>query len=123
RFRNCLRRVQQLRRHQDPSYREQVLTLSWHDGLDVYGEVLRELQLYYVDREKVELTRLFRQGLEELRLALNDSAFCAKHLPGTSLDTVRAFQAELQGYWSDQRIERIPEAQDQVQIVAWSAEE
>jgi carboxyl-terminal processing protease len=123
RFRSCLRRVQQLRRHQDPSYREQVLTLSWHEGLDIYGEVLQKLRLYYVDRDKVELTRLFRQGLEELRLALSDGAFCAQHLPGTSLDTVRAFQAELQAYGSDQRIDRISDAQDQVQIVAWSAEE
>ena len=67
RFRNCLRRVHQLRRHQDPSYREQILTLSWHDALQIYGEVLGKLQLNYVNREKVELTRLFRQGVEELR--------------------------------------------------------
>jgi carboxyl-terminal processing protease len=122
-FRNCLRRVQQLRRHQDATYRAQILALSWPDGLEIYGEVLNKLQMNYVDREKVEVTRLFRQGLEELRLALYDGAFCAEHLPGTRLEIVRAFQAELHGYWSSQQIDRVRDAQDQVQMVAWSAEE
>src|SRR5438128_2675488 len=123
RFQNCLRRVHQLRRHQDSTYRDQILTLSWHDGLEVYGEVLAKLQLNYVNREKVDLARLFRQGLEELRLALYDATFCQEHLPGTSLEVVRAFQAELPAYWGNQRINRIRDAQDQVQMVAWSAEE
>lgn len=122
-FRNCLRRVHQLRRHQDATYRDQVLTLTWHDGLATYGEVLAKLQMNYVDLEKVELTRLFRQGLEELRLALDDELFCAEYLPGTSLEVVRAFQAELQGYWANQPVHRISDAQGQVQMIAWSAEE
>jgi carboxyl-terminal processing protease len=122
-FQNCLRRVHQLRRHQDSTYRDQVLRLSWRDGLDIYGEVLAKLQLNYVDREKVELTRLFRQGLEELRLALSDGSFCESHLPGTRSEVVRAFQFELQDYWANQQIRRIRDAQDLVQMVAWSAEE
>jgi carboxyl-terminal processing protease len=122
-FQNCLRRAQQLRRHQDSTYRDQLLRLSWRDGLDIYGEVLAKLQLNYVDREKVELTRLFRQGLEELRLALSDGSFCENHLPGTRSEVVRAFQSELQDYWAPQQIRRIRDAQDLVQMVAWSAEE
>lgn len=123
RFQNCFRRAHQLRRHQDSTYREQVLRLSWRDGLDIYGEVLAKLQLNYVDREKVELTRLFRQGLEELRLALYDTAFCEAHLPGTRLEVVRAFQLELEAYWANPPIRRIGDAQDHAQMVAWSAEE
>jgi carboxyl-terminal processing protease len=123
RFRNCLRRVQQFRRHQDPSYREQVLTLSWHDAVEIYGEVLQKLQRYYVDREKIQLARLFRQGLEELRLALYDATFCAEYLPGTNVATIRAFQSELHTFWSNQRIGHFRDVQDQVQMVAWSAEE
>jgi carboxyl-terminal processing protease len=122
-FRNCLRRVQQLRRHQDPSYRAQVLASSWHDGLAVYAEVLARLQLNYVDREKVGLARLFHQGVEELRLALDDEAFCEGYLPGATLGAIRAFQAELSSDWGNKRVERIREAQDLVQMVAWSAEE
>jgi C-terminal peptidase prc len=122
-YRNCLRRVQQLRRHQDSTYRAQVLSLSWHDGLEIYTEVLSKLQLSYVDREKVEPARLFRQGLEELRLALFDEAFCADYLPGTRLEIVHAFQAELQSYWSHQQVQRIADAHKQVQMIAWSAEE
>src|SRR5262249_39352456 len=40
-----------------------------------------------------------------------------------SLDVVRAFQAELQEVWGDQRIERIPDAQYRIQQIAWFAEE
>jgi carboxyl-terminal processing protease len=123
RFQNCLRRVHQLRRHKDATYRAQVLHLPWRDGLDIYGEVLNKLQISYVDREKVELTRLFRQGLEELRLALYDTSFCDEHLPGARLEIIRAFQADLQTYWGNPPIRRTRDAQDQVQIVAWSAEE
>ena len=122
-FRNCLRRVQQLRRHQDPTYRKQVLTVSWHDGLGVYAEVLAKLQINYVDREKVGLARLLHQGLEELRLALDDEAFCEEYLPGATSGAVRAFQAELESNWGNRQVERIREAQDLVQLVAWSAEE
>jgi carboxyl-terminal processing protease len=122
-FQNCLRRVHQLRRHHDPTYRNQLLTLSWRDGLEVYGEVLAKLRLNYVDREKVELTRLFRHGLEELRLALEDDAFCEEQMPATKLETVRAFQMDLNVYWGNRQIRNIRDAQEQAQLVAWSAEE
>jgi carboxyl-terminal processing protease len=122
-YRNCLRRVQLLRRHQDPTYRRQILTVPWHDGLLIYAEVLAKLQLNYVDREKVELARLFRQGVEELRLALDDDTFCEDYLPGATLEAVRAFQSELAMDWGNRRIDRIRQAQDLVQMIAWSAEE
>jgi carboxyl-terminal processing protease len=122
-FRKCLRRVQQLRRHQDPTYRDQIRTVSWHDGLEIYAEVLAKLQINYVDREKIGLARLFHQGLEELRLALEDQAFCERYLPGATLEAARAFQAELESDWGTRRIEGIRDAQDLVQTVAWSAEE
>ena len=40
RYQQCLRRGQQVRRHRDPSYRQQVLTLSLQEGLQLYAEVL-----------------------------------------------------------------------------------
>src|SRR5260370_10736708 len=52
RFQHCLRRVHQLHRHQDSTYRKHLLTQSWHGTLEIYGEVLTKLQLNYVDREK-----------------------------------------------------------------------
>jgi carboxyl-terminal processing protease len=122
-FQNCLRRVHQLRRHHDSTYRNQVLSLSWSNGLEVYGEVLTKLQLNYVDREKVEVARLFRQGLEELRLALDDDAFCDDYLSGASSEAIRTFQLELSTYWGNRQIRHTREAQEQAQMVAWSAED
>jgi len=123
RFQNCLRRIHQAHRHHDSTYRDQILKQSWYDALEIYGEVLAKLQTNYVDREKVEVAKLFRQGLEELRIALFDAAFCDKHLPGTKLEVVRAFQEELRSYWNNQRVSRPRDAQDQALLVAWSAEE
>src|SRR5262249_24547280 len=56
----------------------------------------------YVDRDKADLNTLFKQGLEELRLALSDEAFCLDHLGSSPTDAVRAFQTHLQ-----QLIERV----------------
>ena len=122
-FQNCLRHVRQLRRHHDPSYRTQVLSLSWSDGLEVYGEILTKLQLNYVDRAKVDVARLFRQGLEELRLALDDDTFCDDYLPGARPEAVRAFQLELRANWGNRPIRQTRDAQEQAHMVAWSAEE
>ena len=122
-FQNCLRHVRQLRRHHDPSYRTQVLSLSWSDGLEVYGEILTKLQLNYVDRAKIDVARLFRQGLEELRLALDDDTFCDDYLPGARPEAVRAFQLELSTDWGNRPIRQTRDAQEQAHMVAWSAEE
>src|SRR5205807_295417 len=40
----CLRRAQQIARHQDASYRQQILTLPLESAIQVYGEVLAKLQ-------------------------------------------------------------------------------
>ena len=82
RYQDCLRRSHLTRRHRDPAYKRQVEQLTLARALDVYAEVLAKLQTYYVVRKKADLAPLFRQGLEELRLALADEGFVQEHLAG-----------------------------------------
>jgi carboxyl-terminal processing protease len=119
----CLRRAQLVRRHGDSTYRDQLGNLSLEESLQAYGEVLTRLQTYYVEREKVEAATLFRQGLEELRFALDEEVFRRAHLAHARTETVRDFQSQLQSIWGKKSIRRLEEAKAQVRLLAQAAYE
>src|SRR5262249_10830786 len=121
RFLHCLRRAQQFRRHRDQSYHQQVADLSLPAALEAYGELLTKLRASYVDRARMELPQLVREGLEEFRLALEDEAFCRENLGSVSADTVRAFQAQLTPTWGYRTVRDLPEAQALAREVAQAA--
>jgi carboxyl-terminal processing protease len=129
RYQACVRYAQQVRRHQDPTYQDQVRLLTLFQALEVYEEVLNKLQDFYVERPKVDLTLLFRQGLEELRRALGDPAFRRAHLPAAKPAVVADFQARLQQLLrraadgGDLKVRRAKEAQNQAQALAQAAHE
>jgi carboxyl-terminal processing protease len=58
---------------------------------DLYDEILSTVLTQYVDRDRVDLTGLFQQGLAEMRQALDEKAFQRKHLTGVG-------QAEIEGF-------------------------
>ncbi len=118
----CLRRAQQAHRLGDSTYQHQIEALSLQECLQLYGEVLAKLHGNYVDRDRVELTLLFRYGLEELRLALTDRAFRREYLAGVGDETIRDFLANLQTNWSDKPIHRLTEAKQLAREVALAAE-
>jgi carboxyl-terminal processing protease len=124
----CLRRAQQARRHRDTTFRQQILDLSLPAALEVYGELLSWLRGGYVDRDKADLNALFKQGLEELRQALGDEAFCSEHLSGIAPEAVRAFRAQLEqlsGRVGERRpiqLRRPQDAQAQAREVATAAQ-
>ena len=120
-YQYCLRRAQQVHRHQDSSYRTQTEKLSLQDALRVYGEVLARLRADYVEADKVELSQLFRQGLEELRLTLSDDAFCQAFLDDVSIGSIRDFQARLFPEWGDKLIRRADDATAAARDVALAA--
>jgi carboxyl-terminal processing protease len=99
RYRQCLRRAFQVRRHRDPSYRKEVLSLKYPQALDLYSLVLRSLLSNSVDRQRVGPGDAFRKGLEELRWALVDPTFCNEHLSGVSPESIRSFRAQLERDW------------------------
>jgi hypothetical protein len=79
----CLRNYYRTFRHSDPSFRHQVLSPDFRvpQALKFYEEVLLKLQQHYVAPEKVNLGRLFREGVLELRLALEDKNFRKEYVP------------------------------------------
>src|SRR5207253_2327511 len=85
------------RRHNDASYRQQVLSQDITAALKLYGEVLEQLRAEFWPESRADLTQLFRQGVEELRLALRDEAFCRQYLPEATPAAIREFAARLRG--------------------------
>jgi carboxyl-terminal processing protease len=121
RLQTCLRHYHRVRRHQDASFRQQVLTLDLASALKLYGEVLGRLQAEYVEEEKVALNRLFHRGLEELRLALEDETFRRAYAPDAKPQSVRDFLTRLKKTWGS-RVVRYPlDAQNQTLQVALAA--
>lgn len=83
RFLVCLRHAHRRYRLDDPSFQYQVSMLKWPtESLEFYKDVLLKVQDSYPDPAKKDLTRLFREGLVELRLALEDKQFRVFHFRG-----------------------------------------
>jgi carboxyl-terminal processing protease len=122
RYQLCLRHIYQARRSQDKSFRREVLHQPITVALQVYDEVLAKIQANYVDKDKTDLTRLFQQGLDELRLALDDGAFLRRHLRGVRRERVRAFRSSLAATWQDTRVTDRAHAREQVKDVALAAQ-
>lgn len=120
-FRTCLRHWHRARRHQDASYRQQVLGQDFATALRLYGEVLASLRLEFPDGDRTDLDRLFHEGLTELRLALNDETFRRLYVPDCDRQAVAAFLAQVDGTWG-KRVVRYPlDAQSQALQVALAA--
>ncbi len=92
-FHYCFRRYQQVQRHRDATYRD-VLGLSYSQALRLYEMMLAGIQSHYVDRSRPAADRLFRQGLDEFRHALEDRPFLASYWTAGDRD-VQKFNAYL----------------------------
>jgi C-terminal processing protease CtpA/Prc len=105
-----VRNALQAHRHRDPSFQARLLAMSPADVMALYVEVLGKVQSHYVDADKVTITRLFRQGLEEYLAALGDPNFVAQHLKGADPDAVTTFRTNLRKAWSGREVETTREA-------------
>jgi carboxyl-terminal processing protease len=119
-YRLCLRRLHQRLRHTDSAYSVAVAKLNAPEALDVYAEVLRIVSSAYVDRSKANLTKLFNEGLRELRFALEDAVFCRRHLGGVAPGAQKAFRARLAA-WPARKIVSLAEAREQLDAVLKAA--
>jgi carboxyl-terminal processing protease len=95
RYQTCLRHVYQSRRHHEPAFRERVLHKDVAGALKVYEEVLTKLQANYFLKDKVEFARLFRHGLDELAMDLEDVFFRREYLNSVSASSMEAFRSWL----------------------------
>jgi carboxyl-terminal processing protease len=108
-FQTCLRHLHRTRRHQDSSYREQVLGQKSGVALKVYGEVLSQLA-EYPEEGRADVTRLFHQGIQEFHLALLDENFQKLYLPAASKKSIDRFLAEMGKQWNGKPVKSIEEA-------------
>ena len=65
------------RRHAEPAFRGQLLSLSETDARRVYGEVLARIGSHHV--ENPDYARLLSRGLRAIDVALEEPAFAAAH--------------------------------------------
>lgn len=110
RFQTCLRHLHRTRRHQDSSYRQQVLEQDSPVALKIYGEVLGQLRTEYAEEDRADLGRLFHQGIHEFRLALLDPAFQKLYLPAASQNSIDHFLANMTKKWTGKPVKNIDEA-------------
>jgi carboxyl-terminal processing protease len=101
-YKRCLRRLHLATRHRDRNYREALAKLTPSQALDVYVQVLSVVQPRFVDRNKSDLTTLFRNGAAELGFALEDEAFLRDYLSGVSRDAIKSFRYRLLD-WPERR--------------------
>jgi carboxyl-terminal processing protease len=130
RFQECFRRLQQARRHRDPSYKH-IASLKYSHALQLYEMMLASLQAHYVDRRAATPARMYQGGVEELRAALKstllrDSVFRGNFLAHVQDDDIRLFISQLTRKWLRpellKSIRTSGDAAEQVRQVAMAAQ-
>lgn len=111
-YQRCLRRLQLQMRHSDQAYQQALMRLAPPQALEVYEQVVTLLHVAYPDRSRVGFTQLFRQGLHELKLALEDAVFRRLYLPGAKNAALSAFKSRLAA-WPDRPLGSRHEAREQ----------
>ena len=78
------------RRFADSSYQDSLNKLNLSQSLDLYSEVLANLETHYV--EKVEWSRILLHGTAALEVALTEDAFVSTTLAGTNAAAIERFR-------------------------------
>ncbi len=78
------------RRYQDSTFLRSISELSTQQALDLYSEVLANMETHYVDG--VEWKRLVRHGSASLEVALTEPLFLQRALPNASPAAVEQFR-------------------------------
>ena len=81
------------RRYRDKSFCNLVSQLSFSQALDVLGDVLRKIQVHYV--ESPHWKALVEDGTHALNVALSEPAFLQRHCPGADPRRVAEFRGRL----------------------------
>ncbi|MFG0261754.1 MAG: S41 family peptidase, partial [Novipirellula sp. JB048] len=78
------------RRFKDASYLDSLQRLSGEQALDLYAEVLANLQTHYVDH--VDWARVMLHGTAALEVALSEAKFIEQTLPHASPQAIERFR-------------------------------
>jgi carboxyl-terminal processing protease len=116
---NCLRHANIVRRHRDPLYNGQPLfNKDVRTALRVYHEVTSKLRATFIDPTKTDFTHLFRYGIDELLMALDEEVFRQERLLDATPDTILAFQVKLRTTWGRQEVKSQKDLEAEIYRVA-----
>jgi len=99
RYQLCLRRFLQARRHADPSYRKEVLSLDYAQSIRLYTMIRNTILDNALDKKKTDPGKLFRKGLEEFDNALTDPYFLQQYCPSVKSEDMHTFREFLKKTW------------------------
>lgn len=122
RYQNAQRRCWQLRRHQDLSYRKEVLSVDFGQAIRLHKIISKSLLEGSIEKKNITPTKLFHKGLEEFDAALADPAFLEQHVPVEKRALVPQFRAALRKAWGDKAKLTREEATEQIGEIALAAE-
>ncbi len=100
RYFNSLRRIWQVRRHREPGYRKEVLTLDYGQAVKLYRVVIGTLLDNSLDGKTVPPSAILHKGVEELSLALADPSFVQQYIPEDKTADVAEFREWLARDWT-----------------------
>jgi carboxyl-terminal processing protease len=123
RYHHALRREMQTRRHEDISYRKEVLSIEYGQAIRIYSVISNTLLDGSIEKKKVDPTKLFKKGLEELDAALANPEFIKHHIPEEKRGEIPAFRAALQKSFGNMDKLTRKEAAKQIGEIAMAAEE
>jgi carboxyl-terminal processing protease len=121
-YQRCLRRYHIVHRHRDRIYRQALARVSAVQALDMYEQVLDTIANAYFDSQKTSVTALFRQGVEELRLALEEPVFREEYFSEIPLEALEGFKSKLDD-WSGRKVAGRSEARAQVMALGRIAQQ
>lgn len=108
------------RRYADASFRQSLVDLSYHDCLELYGEVAAKIQTHYVDEP--DWRRLADRGTTALEVALTDDVYLDRYLSRVPDEQINRFRTELRDAMSQRLVRSRHEAKDAVNYAAWLAQ-
>ncbi|MCS6864265.1 MAG: S41 family peptidase [Gemmataceae bacterium] len=114
-----LRRVQQIRRHRDPSFQQFVAGLTLPNGLDLFAEVIQRVPSVYADKEKATPQNLWQFAVEELDRALGHATFTKSFVNSPTGHKLNEFRDSLRSDWAKRPIRDHREARSTLrQLIA-----
>lgn len=78
------------RRYRDRSFVDSVHQMTAAQALDLYSEILANLETHYV--EQVDWSRVFLHGTAALEIALTENRYLGDVLPSANMEAVHQFQ-------------------------------
>ena len=101
-YRRCLRNFRQQRRLDDVNLHTLLGKMSVSEAGDLYDHIVEQVITLYADREKLEITTLFRAGLQELRAATHKKTF-AQRLQGMATESDLASLRSVLDRWEGEK--------------------